>query len=203
MSTVVAASGGPGEDALALLRSLDKETLVQIVMDDAKNWLAHDGLWFQAVEGVHGMDAAIAADRAAWERFTVIEAKRIMERLDLETGGGIPALLECLRHRLYARLNVQEATEVTERRAVFTMRDCRVQSARRRKGLPDFPCKTVGLVEYAGFARTVDARIETRCLACPPDPHPDGTWCSWEFTLTEADGTPTGNLLGTGGPSRG
>lgn len=175
-------SSGP-DDALAALRALDREELIRIILDDAKNWLAHDGLWFQAVEATHGMDAAIAADRAAWERFTVLEARRIMERLGMEPGGGIPALLEALRHRLYARLNVQEATEVTERRAVFVMRDCRVQSARRRRGLPDFPCKTVGLVEYAEFARTIDPRIVTRCLACPPDPHPADAWCAWEFTV--------------------
>ncbi len=169
--------------AAAALRALDKEELVRIALDDAKNWLAHDGLWFQAVERAHGMDAAIEADRAAWERFTVIEATRILERLGLEPGGGIPALLRCLEHRLYARLNVQEAIEVTATRAVFVMRDCRVQSARRRKGLPAFPCKSVGLVEYAEFARAVDPRLRTRCLACPPDEHPDDAWCSWEFTL--------------------
>lgn len=171
------------EDAAAFLRTLDKEELVRLVMDDAKNWLAHDGLWFQAVEAEHGMDAAIAADTAAWERFTVIEARRIMERLGLAPGGGIPALLECLQHRLYARLNTQQATEVSATRAVFTMRDCRVQSARKRKGLPDFPCKSVGIVEYGEFAKAVDPRIRTRCVACPPDAHPDDSWCTWEFTL--------------------
>ena len=74
------------EDAAEHLRSLDKDDLVRIVMDDAKNWLAHDGLWFQAVEKAHGMDAAIEADRAAWEKFTVVEARRIMERLGHEAG---------------------------------------------------------------------------------------------------------------------
>jgi len=174
---------GHDEQAAEALRGLDKEALIRIVLDDAKNWLAHDGLWFQAVEARHGMEAAIEADRAAWERFTVIEARRIMERLGLQPGGGIPALLECLKHRLYARLNVQEVTEATDARAVFVMRDCRVQSARKRKGLPDFPCKSVGLVEYAEFARAVDPRIRTRCIACPPDEHPADSWCSWEFTL--------------------
>jgi hypothetical protein len=176
------------DEAAAALRALDKEELVRIVLDDAKNWLAHDGLWFQAVERTHGMAAAIEADRAAWERFTVVEARRIMDRLGLAPGGGIPALLRCLDQRLYARLNVQEALEVTDRRAVFVMRDCRVQSARQRKGLPDFPCKTVGLVEYAEFARAVDPRLQTRCLACPPDAHAPDAWCSWEFTLGEAPG---------------
>ena len=178
------------EDAAAHLRSLDKEALVRILMDDARNWLAHDGLWFQAVEHAHGMDAAIEADREAWRRFTVVEATRILDRLGIEPGGGIPALLEALRHRLYARLNTQEATEVGEARAVFVMRDCRVQAARRRKGLPDFPCKSVGIVEYGEFARTIDPRIETRCIACPPDAHPDDRWCAWEFTLREGGETP-------------
>ena len=171
------------DDTAAHLRSLDKEELVRILMDDAKNWLAHDGLWFQAIEAARGMDEAIAADAAAWEKFTVIEAKRIMERLGMAPGGGIPALVEALQHRLYARLNTQEATEVTPERAVFVMRDCRVQSARKRKGLPDFPCKSVGVVEYGEFARTLDPRIRTRCVACPPDAHPEDSWCTWEFTL--------------------
>ncbi len=173
------------DTGVRLLNDLSREELITIILDDAKNWLAHDGLWFQAVERRHGMEEAIAADRDAWEQFTVIEAKRIMVRLGLAPGGGLPALVECLKHRLYARLNLQEAVEVSAERVVFRMVDCRVQSARKRKGLPDFPCKNVGLVEYAEFARTVDPRIVTRCLACPPDPHPDSYFCSWEFTLAK------------------
>jgi hypothetical protein len=168
---------------VALLQDLSKEELIAIIVDDAKNWLAHDGLWFQAVEERYGMETAIEVDRAAWEKFTVVEAKRIMARLGIEPGGGLPALVECLKHRLYARLNLQESIEVSAERAVFRMVDCRVQSARKRKGLPDFPCKSVGLVEYAGFARAIDPRIETRCIACPPDAHPEEFWCAWEFVL--------------------
>ena len=171
------------DEGIALLQQLSREELIAIIVDDAKNWLAHDGLWFQAVEQQAGMEAAIAADKDAWEKFTVIEAKRIMARLGLAPGGGIPALVECLKHRLYARLNLQEALEVSDSRVVFRMVDCRVQSARKRKGLPDFPCKTVGIVEYSGFASTIDPRIVTRCIACPPDAHPDDYWCAWEFTL--------------------
>lgn len=171
------------DEGVALLQKLSKQELIAIIVDDAKNWLAHDGLWFQAVEQKFDIDTAIEIDTDAWEKFTVVEAKRIMARLGMEQGGGIPALVECLKHRLYARLNLQEAIEVTDTRFVFRMVDCRVQSARKRKGLPDFPCKSVGLVEYAGFARTIDPRIETRCIACPPDAHPDDFWCAWEFVL--------------------
>jgi len=174
-----------GAEGVRILNDMSKEQLIGIIIDGAKNWLAHDGLWFQAVEKKHGMEAAIDADREAWRHFTVIEAKRIMERIGVKTGGGIPALVECLKHRFYARLNLQDVIEQNERRVVFRMLDCRVQSARKRRGLPDFPCKTVGIVEYAEFARTIDQRIETRCIACPPDPHPESYWCAWEFTLKE------------------
>ncbi|MGD8244724.1 MAG: DUF6125 family protein, partial [Anaerolineae bacterium] len=85
--------------------------------------------------------------------------------------------------RLYARLNEQEIVELDERTFVFRMNECRVQAARQRKGLPDFPCKPVGLVEYRNFAHAIDTRFQTRCIACPPDPHPEDYFCAWEFTL--------------------
>lgn len=172
-----------GDEGIRLLSALSNEELIKIIVDDAKNWLAHDGLWFQAVEKRYGIDVAIDADIEAWRYFTVIEAKRIMERLGMQPGGGIPALIECLKHRLYARLNLQDVIEESENRVVFRMLDCRVQSARKRKGLPDFPCKNVGIVEYSEFAKAIDPRIKTRCIACPPDGHPDQFWCAWEFTV--------------------
>ncbi|MDD2898569.1 MAG: DUF6125 family protein [Desulfuromonadaceae bacterium] len=172
-----------GDEGVRLLSELSKEELIRIIVDDAKNWLAHDGLWFQAVEKRYGMDVAVDIDTEAWHYFTTIEARRIMDRLGIAAGGGIPALVECLKHRFYARLNLQDVIEQSDTRVVFRMLDCRVQSARKRKGLADHPCKSVGIVEYGEFARAVDPRIKTNCLACPPDAHPDEFWCAWEFTL--------------------
>jgi hypothetical protein len=51
---------GPGAGVVDQLQELPREELVRIAVDDAKNWLAHDGLWFQAVEAAFGMEAAIA-----------------------------------------------------------------------------------------------------------------------------------------------
>ena len=174
-----------GDEGVSLLYDLSKEELVRIIVDDAKNWLAHDGVWFQAIERRYGMDVAVDIDTEAWRFFTVIEARRIMERLGIKPGGGIAALVECLKHRFYARLNLQECLEVTQTRTVLRMLDCRVQSARKRKGLADHPCKSVGIVEYSEFASAIDPRITTRCIACPPDEHPEEFWCAWEFTLAE------------------
>src|SRR5680860_530660 len=88
-------------DGIRTLEDMSREELLEILLDDAKNWLAHDGLWFQAVEAEQGMEDAIRADTEAWGGFTVVEAKRIMKRLGMEAGGGVEALVECLSCLLY------------------------------------------------------------------------------------------------------
>lgn len=170
------------------VEDFSKEELILLLQDASKNWLAHDGLWFRAVEDTFGTETAIELDRKAWETFTVIEAKRIMKRLDIKPGGGIPALIQALKFRMYAHINVQEVVEQDEKHCVFRMNNCRVQEARKRQDLPDFPCKSVGIVEYSGFARTIDPRIKTQCLTCPPDLHPPNFWCAWEFTIHPVKG---------------
>jgi hypothetical protein len=160
------------------------ESELRAALDDAsKLWLAHDGLWFQAVEKAFGIDAAIDADREAWRDFTKIEAKRIMSRLGISIGG-LDELALALRHRLYANINIMKI-EKKENSIRMTMTDCRVQSARKRKNLDFFPCKSVGIVEYAEFAKTINPRFETTCDFCPPDAvNPDG-YCRWVFTLND------------------
>jgi len=164
-------------------KDLPKETLLGMLEDFAKNWLAHDGLWFQAVEKENDMKTAIKLDTEAWERFTKIEAKRIMKRHNIPENGGLEALKKALGFRLYAALNVQTISEETKNSFVFKMVDCRVQSARKRKELPPFPCKSVGLVEYAGFASAIDPRIKTECIACPPDEAERDYYCGWRFYM--------------------
>ena len=167
------------------LKELSKDQLIGMLDDFAKNWLAHDGLWFQAVEHDFGMEAAIKCDTDACGKFTVIEAKRIMKRHNIPENSGLEGLKKALDFRLYSRLNIQSFLNETENSFEFLMNDCRVQSARKRHGLPDFPCKSVGLVEYEYFAKTIDPRIQTTCIACPPDKHPDEYYCAWKFYIDE------------------
>ncbi|MCF7824587.1 MAG: DUF6125 family protein [Candidatus Marinimicrobia bacterium] len=167
------------------LSHLTRTQLLGMLDDFAKNWLAHDGLWFQAVENEFGLEKAISCDAEAWRSFSVIEAKRILKRHDMEGSSGLESLKKALNYRLYARLNDQEISDESENSFVFRMKDCRVQSARKRKGLSDFPCKSVGLVEYTEFANAVDPRIKTLCIACPPDEHPEEYYCAWRFSLNQ------------------
>ena len=165
------------------LKDLPRQTLEGMLEDFAKNWLAHDGLWFKAVEKECDMKTAIKLDTEAWDSFTRIEARRIMARHGIKENGGLEALKKALGYRLYAVLNKQIIIEETENSFVFKMIDCRVQSARKRKNMPLFPCKSVGIVEYTEFARTIDPRIKTDCIACPPDEMERDYYCGWKFTI--------------------
>jgi len=166
-------------------QDLSRDQLLQVAEMFAKNWLAHDGCWFLATEENRGLDEAMELDRLAWKRFAAAEARRIKQFADLGDQGGLEAVEIALGLRMYAILN-QQHTEWNEDRTVlrFFMDSCRVHAARERKGLPRFECKSIGETEFPAFAATIDARVETRCLRCPPDA-PKGTYCGWEFTIEE------------------
>jgi hypothetical protein len=160
-----------------------QEDLAQALTDAAKNWVAMDGLWFQAVEQAYGIDAALAIDKEVWEQFALVEARRMKERLALPEKGGLDALEIAFKNRLVSLLNELEILRPDEKTLIITLKTCRVQAARKRKGMTEFPCRSVGLVEFPVFARTIDARIITECLSCPPETLPRTPYCSWKFTL--------------------
>ena len=167
------------------LAEMTKEELIELLVDMGKNWLAGDGVWFQTIENSFddGMPCAKRINDACWYGFSYIEARRIIKRLNLSERGGILALKEALKYRQYALINKQEIIDVSETKLVFRVNECRVQSARNRARLPDYPCKSAGIVEYTRFAEGIDPRIKTTCLGCPPDPHPAEWYCAWEFVL--------------------
>lgn len=162
---------------------MSRDDLLASLRMFAANWLAHDGCWFLAAEEQFGIDSAIDLDERAWARFAGTEARRIMSTFNIAPGGGLPALERALGLRMYALINDQRAEWSADRRCLrFVMDRCKVQETRRKKGLPDFPCKSVGIIEFTTFAQTIDPRIKTRCSHCPPDA-PEGKYCSWEFVL--------------------
>lgn len=165
------------------LTQLSKEKLLEAIDAVAVNWLADDGVWFQTVEKHYGMDYAKRCNDTCWSRFSPYEALRIKKLLGLSESPGLAGLKIALGFRMYARVNKQSIEEIDQTQFIFRMDDCRVQSARKRKGLPDYPCRSVGMVEYPFFASTIDSRIETECIGCPPDEHPENWYCAWKFKM--------------------
>ncbi len=171
------------EDIPEPLLNLPDEKINELKEAVAVNWLANDGVWFQAVEFEHGMFDAKRCNDTCWGHFSPLEAWSIKRLLELPENPGLDGLKKALNFRLYATVNKQSIIEETNNSFVFLMNDCRVQSARKRKGLEDYPCKSGGMVEYKTFVEAIDKRIKTECLSCPPDKHPDEYYCAWKFTI--------------------
>ena len=167
----------------AVLYRMNERQLVELLDTLSLNWLANDGVWFQAVEKKFGIFDAKRCNDTCWTRFSPYEAYHIKTLLGLPKQGGLEALKRALQFRLYARINKQEIVEEKSDSFVFRMIDCRVQASRRLKGLEDYPCKSIGIIEYRTFAETIDSHIQTECVGCPPDPSQPGWYCAWRFYL--------------------
>lgn len=161
------------------------DDLKQELTDAAKNWLAIDGLWFLAIEERYGIETAIACDASVWKNFSRIEAERIKKRLNLPEAGNLDDLENALHHRLFAYLNEYEIRRPNYHTLEIIMQTCRTQTARTRKGLPLFPCKEIGIIDYETFSREINPEIVTECISCPPDQVTDAFHCGWRFTLHE------------------
>lgn len=166
------------------LSCLSREELVELLEIYAKNLIALDGTWFQSVEGARGMDEAMRHDEEAWRRFSLSEARRIKRFLRLGERPGLEGLARALPLRCQSAANADEIRS-EDGALVYRIVDCRVQTARERKGMGFHPCKSVGLVEYGVFARAIDERIACECLSCFPDVADDTCNCAWRFTIEE------------------
>ncbi len=167
----------------APLLDLPDEKLDSLIESVAVNWLANDGVWFQAVEFSNTLFDAKRCNDTCWAHFSPFEAWSIKNFLGLAENPGLQGLKQALQFRLYATINKQSIVDETPTSFVFRMNECRVQNARKRKGLEDYPCKSGGLVEYTTFARAIDPRIKTECISCPPDEHPGDYYCAWRFSM--------------------
>jgi len=165
------------------LTDLKEEKLDALMDAIAKNWLVNDGVWFQSVEFDNGMNDAKRCNDSCWAQFSPYEAFAIKKFLKLDDNCGLSGLKKALNFRMYSLINEQSIVDETPNSFVFQMNKCRVQYARKRKNLDDYPCKSAGLVEYEYFARSIDKRIKTQCIGCPPDDHPDEWFCAWQFSI--------------------
>jgi hypothetical protein len=169
------------------LLDLPKEKLIDLTRSAGVNWLANDGVWFQAIETARDLNDAKRCNDSCWGRFSAFEAASIKNFLGLPEQAGLDGLKKAFRFRIYARVNTQSIIDEPDGSVVFQMNECRVQSARKRKGLQDYPCKSGGLVEYRTFAESIDRRIRCECVGCPPDPHPEDWVCAWRFFYNEGE----------------
>lgn len=162
---------------------LSKEELKELVKIYAKNIYALDGVWFQSVEDKNGMDEAMRHDENAWMKFTRTEAQRIKKFLNLPEQAGLEGLEKALAIRFSALSNPSVSLFREGDALIYRINECRVQAARKRKGMSFHPCASAGFIEHDGFARAIDERIVTEMISCYPHVTNQECACCWKFTL--------------------
>lgn len=167
------------------LEDLSKEQLQELVTIYARNVYAMDGVWFQSIEQKEGMDEAMFHDRNAMRRFSETEAKRMKNFLKLPEQSGLEGLEKALSIRFSALGNPNVEFIHEPDSLVYRVVECRVQAARKAKGMPFHPCQSVGILEHAYFAKIIDSRIDCETISCFPDVTDESCACAWRFTLND------------------
>lgn len=165
------------------LEALSKQELIELLEMSAKNLVAMDGVWFQVLEERYGMDMAMDIDAEVWNRYPLSEGRRLKKFLGLSEYPGLEGLEQALRFNYSAHAN-EASVHWEDDALIFRIEECRVQVARARKGMEYHPCKSVGINEYATFAKAIDSRIEVECLSCYPDIVDTTCSCAWKFTIS-------------------
>ena len=167
------------------LEALTREQLIDVLEMSAKDVIAMDGVWFQAVEAAEGMDAAMEYDKVVWKNYARTEGLRLKRVLGLGEHPGLDGLEQCLRIRYSTLANATIDIQRDEDSLTYRIVDCRIQRARERKGMEFHPCKLAGVFEFSELAKSVDSRIVSECISCYPDITDKDACCVWRFTIAQ------------------
>lgn len=164
----------------AILQSMSKAELIDLVYLYSQFLLTVDGLWFLSAEKSLGLEEAIRWDEDVWREFGKLSAKRLQKALSIKSVGEIEDLGKLsLLSPMFICLGGH--VEIEEGMCRLSITECRPQQARVRKALGEFPCKSVGIAYFEGFSAALDPRLKFRCVHCPPDEHPEDLFCQWEL----------------------
>lgn len=166
-----------------VLEKMPKEQLIDLFFLHIRNLWRVDGFYFLGIEKRFGTDAATAIDAGVWEAMAQIEAKSLKRMYGVGDSPDVPAIMGLLRKTSWALDQPFKEIETDEKKATLRVIRCRTQETRLSKGLCEFPCKNVRFGYLKTFAKTLNPKVEVNCIVCPPDEHPKGSWCKWEFRL--------------------
>ncbi len=162
------------------LLEMPKEMLVELLFMQMRNLWTVDGLYFLGIEEQFGSENASEIDRKVWEVMGKIEARRLKEILGVK-GDDIPTIMETLRATSWS-LDLEDKQIIVKKDGgMFRNTNCRVQLARERIGLGEFPCRMVRWGYLKNFVKEFNEDVEVECNVCPPGDHPGNLWCEWEF----------------------
>ena len=164
------------------LMNMPKEQLVELMFTHLRNMWSVDGLYFIGIEDMFGTKPATEIDAYVWEVMGKIEAKRLRQVFDIQ-GTDLGSMIKLMKASGWFLDLEHVELDIDGNKAIIRNTNCRVQTTRLKKGLDEFPCKTVRFGFLKSFFGELNPNIEVKCVQCPPDEHTDDLWCEWHIRL--------------------
>jgi len=165
------------------LMKLPKERLVDFIEMASRNFWTLQNNWMINVESRFGREVAVELDALCYGRAAEVQVYRLKNFLNL--GDDMPSLARAILLSISSFYVDIEFPEISERKVVRRVAVCPMQLERRRKGLPELPCKPALVSAYTKVAAAVNPKIKITHVLCPPDPHPEDLWCDVVFELKD------------------
>jgi hypothetical protein len=165
---------------LAVINNMNHADLKKYVEFLLWHYRVIDGFWFLFVSEDFDQQAAERINERVWAKAGELAAKDFLNRFPIE--GGLPGFVKATRLYPWCIISGYRIEERDDE-AILSVPSCPPQVARKKRGLPEFSCKAMHQGEFERFAKVIDPRIQVACEFAPPDPHPEGLFCRWHFTI--------------------
>jgi len=164
-----------------ILSRLSREQLLEFIDTLQKNWWNLQNNWMAFMNREYGEAAALKGDSHCFGANAKVQVHRFKRMFGLKDD--LPSVMDALALSTIFANGEYEMWKIDESRFRLRVTNCLQQVRRVEDGMGELACKPAGMAICEAAASSINPATRVTCVVCPPDAHPAGVWCEWEFVL--------------------